>query len=77
MGRCLTVLCKIVITTSALEDRRLRRELQDTYPKVLDAVVGNLSRIGEATAVSRNSGEKANGYKDYAHTVSPLAILFD
>jgi hypothetical protein len=63
------VLCKIVITTSALEDRRLRRELQDTYPKVLDAVVGNLSRIGEASAVSRDLGEKANGYNDYAHTV--------
>ena len=32
-------------TTSALEDRRLRRDLQDTYTKVLDAVITNSDRM--------------------------------
>lgn len=68
------MLCKIVITTSALEDRRLRRELQDTYPKVLDAVVGNLSRLGEASALTRSPGEKTNGYTDYSQTVGCLLV---
>ena len=48
--RCLTVLCRTVSTTSALEDRRLRRDLQDVYPKVLDAVVGNMSKFSEVYA---------------------------
>lgn len=46
--RCLTMLGKIVSTTSALEDRRLRRDLQETYVKVLDAVVSNAPRLGDS-----------------------------
>nr|XP_031863087.1 uncharacterized protein CI109_001565 [Kwoniella shandongensis]KAA5530159.1 hypothetical protein CI109_001565 [Kwoniella shandongensis] len=43
--RCLTVLAMTVSKTSALEDRRLRRDLQDTYAKVLDHVVTNAAKI--------------------------------
>ncbi|EIW69034.1 hypothetical protein TREMEDRAFT_71761 [Tremella mesenterica DSM 1558] len=45
--RCLTLLGKTVSTTSALEDRRLRRDLHDVYTKLLDAVASNASRIAE------------------------------
>lgn len=51
--RCLTILGHIVSTTSALEDKRLRRDLQDTYVKVLDAVVTNSSRVGDSASWRR------------------------
>ncbi|KAL1409508.1 hypothetical protein Q8F55_003491 [Vanrija albida] len=51
--RCLTILGQIVSTTSALEDKRLRRDLQDTYVKVLDAVVSNSSRVGDSISWRR------------------------
>ncbi|TXT04269.1 hypothetical protein VHUM_04267 [Vanrija humicola] len=51
--RCLTILGQIVSTTSALEDKRLRRDLQDTYVKVLDAVVSNSSRVGDSASWRR------------------------
>ncbi len=60
--RCLTMLGQIVSTTSALEDRRLRRDLQETYVKVLDAVLSNASRLGESALWQRGhtlSEEKA------------------
>ncbi|ORY25817.1 Dopey, N-terminal-domain-containing protein [Naematelia encephala] len=53
--RCLTTLARTVSTTSALEDRRLRRELQDTYAKVLDIVVATASRINDAPIWKRGS----------------------
>ncbi|OCF74855.1 hypothetical protein I204_03697 [Kwoniella mangroviensis CBS 8886] len=46
--KCLTALSVIVSKTSALEDRRLRRDLQDTYAKVLDMVVTNSTKVAEA-----------------------------
>lgn len=51
--RCLTTLGQIVSTTSALDDRRLRRDLQETYVKVLDAVVSNASRLGDSALWKR------------------------
>lgn len=51
--RILTVLGQIVSTTSALEDRRLRRDLQDTYVKILDAVLYGVAKGGEATTWER------------------------
>lgn len=50
-------------TTSALEDRRLRRDVQETYIKVLDMVASNATRLGETVlwernpSVSESSGE--------------------
>lgn len=68
--RCLTIICRTVATTSALEDRRLRRDVQDVYLKVLDGVVSSASRLGEGAMWERdpspsrqaqldNEGEKA------------------
>ena len=68
--RCVTVVCKTVSTTSALEDRRLRRDLQDVYQKLLDGVVSNASKSAESALWRRDSpspdrsveksGEKSN-----------------
>ncbi|WVQ94532.1 hypothetical protein IAU59_001611 [Kwoniella sp. CBS 9459] len=46
--QCLTAVALIVSKTSALEDRRLRRDLQDTYTKTLDLVIINAPKIAEA-----------------------------
>jgi hypothetical protein len=51
--RCVTTLCKIVSSTSALEDRRLRRDLQDVYLKLLDGVVSNAGRSAEIVVWKR------------------------
>lgn len=51
--RCLTILGQIVSTTSALEDRRLRRDLQDTYVKLLDIVLSNSSKLGDSAIWER------------------------
>jgi hypothetical protein len=60
--RCVTTLCKIVSSTSALEDRRLRRDLQDVYLKLLDGVVSNAGRSAEIVVWKRETprldGEK-------------------
>lgn len=53
--RCLTVLGKIVSTTSALEDRRLRRDLQETYVKLFDTVLSTLQRLADSATWERGS----------------------
>lgn len=55
MLRCVTSLCRIVASTSALEDRRLRRDLQDVYTKLLDGVVSTVSKTPEVTTWRRDS----------------------
>jgi hypothetical protein len=63
--RCVTTLCKTVSSTSALEDRRLRRDLQDVYIKLLDGVVSSVSRSSEVSSWKRESprigGPEAKG----------------
>lgn len=54
--RCLTVLGRIVSTTSALEDRRLRRDLQETYVKLFDAVLSQSSKLADSATWERNDG---------------------
>jgi hypothetical protein len=44
MLRCVDTLAQAVATTSALEDKRLRRDLQETYARLIDVVVTNLPR---------------------------------
>lgn len=46
-------MAKTVATTSALEDRRLRRDLQETYVKILDAVTSYGSRTGDFAIYDR------------------------
>jgi hypothetical protein len=53
--RCVTALCKTVSSTSALEDRRLRRELQEVYLKLLDGVMSNAGRSAEIVVWKRDS----------------------
>ncbi|WWC87738.1 uncharacterized protein L201_002630 [Kwoniella dendrophila CBS 6074] len=53
--KCLTALTLTVSRTSALEDRRLRRDLQDTYSKALDLTVTNANKVAEAGLWSRLS----------------------
>lgn len=57
MLRCLTALGKIVSTTSALEDRRLRRDMQETYVKLLDAVLSNSSKLGDSAIWERGDSQ--------------------
>lgn len=58
--RCVTALSKTVSSTSALEDRRLRRDLQDVYMKLLDGVVTNVSRSSDVTTWRRDSPRLGN-----------------
>ncbi|WWC68766.1 uncharacterized protein I206_102700 [Kwoniella pini CBS 10737] len=53
--KCMTALVVTVSKTSALEDRRLRRDLQDTYSKLLDLVTNNSLKIAETGLWSRFS----------------------
>ncbi|BGP14202.1 hypothetical protein JCM10213v2_002145 [Rhodosporidiobolus nylandii] len=46
--RCFTVLAEKVAQTSALEDRRLRRELQDTFIRLCDAAIQIAGRAAES-----------------------------
>ncbi|WVR03947.1 hypothetical protein IAU60_000946 [Kwoniella sp. DSM 27419] len=46
--QCLNTLGVTVSKTSALEDRRLRRDLQDTYTKITESMVLNASKIADA-----------------------------
>lgn len=45
--KCLTALGKTVATTSALEDKRLRRDLHDTYAKLLDSAIVNAPKLSD------------------------------
>lgn len=79
--RILTVLGQIVSTTSALEDRRLRRDLQETYVKILDAVLSGVAKGGEATSWERDgqlSADTASIQEKQSHnsTSSPSIYTF-
>lgn len=56
MLRCLVALGRTVATTSALEDRRLRRDLTETYARLLDNVVVNLPKAADAEFWERGTG---------------------
>jgi hypothetical protein len=79
--RCVTTLCKIVSSTSALEDRRLRRDLQDVYLKLLDGVVSNAGRSAEIVVWKRETprvdGEKSeeqDGLRDIQSFVAEKVV---
>lgn len=55
--RCLTALARIVASTSALEDRRLRRDLQEQYAKLIDNVMVNLSKVSEFEVWERSESD--------------------
>ncbi|TFY81819.1 hypothetical protein EWM64_g2190 [Hericium alpestre] len=48
--RCFSVLADKLTQTTAMEDRRLRKELQDTYGKLLDAAIVSATRSGDQSS---------------------------
>ncbi|KAJ7610904.1 Dopey, N-terminal-domain-containing protein [Roridomyces roridus] len=53
--RCLTVLAEKVTQTTAMEDRRIRKELQETFGKLLDTCVVFVSRAYDQGSWIRRS----------------------
>ncbi|KAH8998778.1 Dopey, N-terminal-domain-containing protein [Lactarius hatsudake] len=51
--RCISILADKITQTTALEDRRIRKDLQDTYGKLLDTVVISVSRNTDANYWAR------------------------
>jgi hypothetical protein len=54
-NRCFTSLSEKVSQTSALEDRRLRRDLQDTFIRLMDAAILVAGRVIETTGWPRRT----------------------
>ena len=58
--RCLSVLAHKVSQTPAFDDRRVKRELQECYSKLLDAVVASYGRSSEqGTWIRRSNRDTA------------------
>ncbi|KIY73422.1 hypothetical protein CYLTODRAFT_365976 [Cylindrobasidium torrendii FP15055 ss-10] len=57
--RCLTVLADKVTQTTAVEDRRIRKDLQETYGKLLDACVSYVGRSFDQGSWIRRSAKDA------------------
>ncbi|CED83410.1 Dopey and related predicted leucine zipper transcription factors [Phaffia rhodozyma] len=71
--KCLTALAEKVATTSALEDRRMRRDLQDTYSKLLDATAAWALRSFDGQfSVRRRARDVSNGMVSPALPGTPL-----
>ncbi|KAF9524082.1 Dopey, N-terminal-domain-containing protein [Crepidotus variabilis] len=67
--RCLSILAEKVTQTTAMDDKKLRRELQDNYGKLLDTCVSHIGRStdqgswirrsAKETALSNGSGRES------------------
>ncbi|TFY67972.1 hypothetical protein EVG20_g3733 [Dentipellis fragilis] len=57
--RCMSVLADKLTQTTAMEDRRVRKELQDTYGKLLDAAVLQSSRGADQNSWIRRSARES------------------
>ncbi|KAJ7755024.1 Dopey, N-terminal-domain-containing protein [Mycena maculata] len=57
--RCLTVLAEKVTQTTAMEDRRIRKELQETFGKLLDSCVVFVGRAYDQGSWIRRSAKDA------------------
>ncbi|KAJ3723564.1 Dopey, N-terminal-domain-containing protein [Lentinula guzmanii] len=56
--RCATVLAEKITQTTAMEDRRVRKELQDIFAKLLDSSVGYVGRTyGSSSWIRRSANE--------------------
>ncbi|KIK71711.1 hypothetical protein GYMLUDRAFT_33858 [Collybiopsis luxurians FD-317 M1] len=56
--RCATVLAEKLTQTTAMEDRRIRKELQDIFAKLLDSCVGYVGRsYGSGSWIRRSANE--------------------
>ncbi|GAA5872796.1 hypothetical protein JCM8547_005705, partial [Rhodosporidiobolus lusitaniae] len=68
--RVFTALAEKVSQTSALEDRRLRRDLQDTFIRLSDSAIQLAGRASESGSWLRKSGPESSGNPDTASCVS-------
>ncbi|ETW86774.1 hypothetical protein HETIRDRAFT_30556 [Heterobasidion irregulare TC 32-1] len=60
--RCVSVLADKMTQTTAMEDRRVRKELQDTFGKLLDSVVVSAGRNSDQSSwIRRGAKESLNG----------------
>ncbi|KAF8215761.1 Dopey, N-terminal-domain-containing protein [Mycena galopus ATCC 62051] len=59
--RCLTVLAEKITQTTAMEDRRIRKELQETFGKLLDSCVVFVGRAYDQGSWIRRSTKDALG----------------
>ncbi|KAJ3739812.1 Dopey, N-terminal-domain-containing protein [Lentinula detonsa] len=56
--RCATVLAEKITQTTAMEDKRVRKELQDIFAKLLDSSVGYVGRTyGSSSWIRRSANE--------------------
>ncbi|KAF5380337.1 hypothetical protein D9757_007927 [Collybiopsis confluens] len=56
--RCATVLAEKITQTTAMEDRRIRKELQDIFAKLLDSCVGYVGRsYGSGSWIRRSAND--------------------
>ncbi|ODO06352.1 hypothetical protein L198_01584 [Cryptococcus wingfieldii CBS 7118] len=74
--QCLTNVCLTISKTTALEDRRLRRDVQDIYVKLLDLVVSNVSKIAEGGIWDRTTMAKEDSEED-TNVEKGLEQIFD
>ncbi|KAI0323044.1 Dopey, N-terminal-domain-containing protein [Amylostereum chailletii] len=60
--KCISVLTEKLTQTTAMEDRRIRKELQDVYAKLLDAALTSVNRGSDSSFWARRSiREPPNG----------------
>ncbi|KAJ3809392.1 Dopey, N-terminal-domain-containing protein [Lentinula aff. lateritia] len=57
--RCATVLAEKITQTTAMEDKRIRKELQDIFAKLLDSSVGYVGRTYGSSSWIRRSATEA------------------
>lgn len=59
--RCFTELCDKISQTPALEDRRMRRDLHDTFVKLCDGSIQGVGRYSDGASWRRGGKAEANG----------------
>lgn len=59
--KCFTELCDKISHTPALEDRRMRRDLHDTFVKLCDGSIQGVGRYTEGASWRRNGKTETNG----------------
>jgi len=59
--RCVSILADKITQTTALEDRRIRKDLQETYGKLLDATVVSVNRSTDTNYWPRRNLKDSHG----------------
>ncbi|KAK7063885.1 dopey-N domain-containing protein [Favolaschia claudopus] len=81
--RCLTVLAEKITQTTAMEDRRIRKELQETFARLLDSCVvfvgraydqGSWIRRSTKDTLGTNSGRESPALRDEKLSASVASL---